>query len=61
MKWWLVLLRRMWRELEDEDPQTTCQDPNERAAIAWWKAFKEVKKRLDEVTKKRFGGKLSLR
>lgn len=61
MKWWLVLLRRMWRELEDEDPQTTCQDPNERAAISWWKAFKEVKKRLDEVTKKRFGGKLSLR
>lgn len=61
MKWWLVLLRRMWGELEDEDPQTTCQDPNERAAIAWWKAFKEVKKRLDEVAKKRFGGKLSFR
>jgi len=61
MKWWLVLLRRMWGELEDKDSQTTCQDPNERAAIAWWKAFKEVKKRLDEVAKKRFGGRLSLR
>jgi len=61
MKWWLVILRRMWGELGDEDPQATCQDPNELAAIAWWKAFKEVKKRLDEVAKKRFGGKLSLK
>lgn len=61
MKWWLVLLRRMWGECEDEDYQTKCQDPNERPAIAWWKAFKEVKKRLDDVAKKRFGGKLSLR
>ncbi|KXN91972.1 DNA repair protein rev1 [Leucoagaricus sp. SymC.cos] len=61
MKWWLVLLRRVWEVFEDRDLETEPKDPNERAAVAWWKAFREVKRRLDEVARKRFGGKLSLK
>lgn len=61
MKWWLVLLRRMWGMFEDRDSEMECRDPNERAAAAWWEAFREVKKRMDDVVKRRFGGKLSLK
>jgi DNA repair protein REV1 len=63
MKWWLVLLRRMWGEFDHEgDLEAEVTDGlNERAAIAWWRAFREVKRRMDEVTKKKFGGKLSLK
>lgn len=61
MKWWLVLLRRIWGEFENMDLEMECKDPNGRAAVAWWKAFKEVKGRLDAIAKKRFGGKLSLK
>lgn len=61
MKWWLVLLRRTWGGFENGDMQVMLEDPNERAGTAWWKAFKEVKKRMDEVSRKRFGGTISLK
>lgn len=61
MKWWLILLRRLWGAFENENVEMGRSDPNERAAIAWWRAFKEVKRRMDEAARKRFGGKLSLK
>ncbi|EKM83150.1 hypothetical protein AGABI1DRAFT_118512 [Agaricus bisporus var. burnettii JB137-S8] len=61
MKWWLVLLRRIWGGFENEDMEVEREDPNERAAVAWWKTFTEVKRRVDEAARKRFGGKLSLK
>lgn len=62
MKWWLVLLRRVWGALENvASKEVECKDANERAALAWWVAFREVKRRLDEAAKRRFGGKLSLK
>ncbi|KAF9453668.1 DNA repair protein [Macrolepiota fuliginosa MF-IS2] len=62
LKWWLVLLRRIWGKFEEvESVEVERSDPNERAAVAWWNAFREVKRRLDEVIKRRFGGKLSLK
>lgn len=61
LKWWLVLLRRIWGGFENEEVEVEREDPNERAGISWWKAFKEVKKRVDETSRKRFGGKISLK
>ncbi|TFY81643.1 hypothetical protein EWM64_g2367 [Hericium alpestre] len=69
MRWWMVLLRRVWgvweyagcdSESDDElrdDPRLT----SERVGRAWWDAFRDVKRRMDEVTKKRFGGTLSIK
>jgi DNA repair protein REV1 len=61
IKWWLVLLRRVWAEFENKGEEAEQTDAKERTATAWWKAFREVKSRLDNVAKKRFGGKLSLK
>ncbi|KAK0218760.1 hypothetical protein IW262DRAFT_1387303 [Armillaria fumosa] len=66
VKWWLVLLRRDWRDFEHETSEPDEDDSEEthtRRAIAevWWKTFREVKEEMDVVARRKFGGKLSLR
>lgn len=69
VKWWLVLLRRHWAVWElagdsqgpsaegDEEDRVT----SEIVGRAWWKAFREVKEKMDVVARKKFGGCLSLK
>ncbi|KAK0187197.1 hypothetical protein F5146DRAFT_766832 [Armillaria mellea] len=66
IKWWLVLLRRNWRDFEhgiSEPDQDHSEETHTRRAIAevWWKTFREVKEEMDVVACRRFGGRLSLR
>lgn len=65
MKWWLVLLRRYWEFYEHDDlletEVVTQRMTSEKIGKAWWAAFREVKSKVDEITKKRFGGTLCLK
>ncbi|KAG7442234.1 DNA repair protein [Guyanagaster necrorhizus] len=66
VKWWLVLLRRNWRDFEHETFEAHEHDSEEtrtRRAVAeaWWQMFRNVKEEMDVVARKKFGGKLSLR
>jgi DNA repair protein REV1 len=60
MKWWLVLLRRNWdvyeRSMEDDGSLRA-----DGIGKAWWKAFREVKAKVDIIARGRFGGSLSLK
>lgn len=63
MRWWLVLLRRRWGVHErdrSEENQATQRITSEAIGKAWWKAFREVKDKVDVAARKRFGGTLSL-
>ncbi len=67
-KWWLVLLRRnfgLWEHVSAEDlgivEKREGQYTSEFVGRVWWNAFREVKKKMDAVARKRFGGSLSLR
>jgi len=63
MRWWLVLLRRRWGIHEGDQPwvdQATQRITSEVVGKAWWKAFREVKDRVDVAARKRFGGTLAL-
>lgn len=64
-KWWLVLLRRHFAVWEDsppsEDSELRGQITSEIVGRAWWKAFREVKEKMDVVARKKFGGRLSLK
>ncbi|KAF8206292.1 hypothetical protein K438DRAFT_1963365 [Mycena galopus ATCC 62051] len=60
VKWWLMLLRRYWGDYEHFD-ELGYEVEDAKVAEAWWKAFREVKERIDIVARKKFGGKLSLR
>jgi len=63
MRWWLVLLRRRWGVYErdrSEVDQVTQHVTSEGIGKAWWKAFHEVKDRVDVAARKRFGGILAL-
>ncbi|KAI0823867.1 hypothetical protein BC628DRAFT_1323948 [Trametes gibbosa] len=65
-KWWLVLLRRHFGAWENEPEPAEAggrpkQVTSEVVGRAWWKAFKEVKGRMDEAARKKFGGSLSLK
>ncbi|KAJ7118926.1 hypothetical protein C8R44DRAFT_841304 [Mycena epipterygia] len=60
VKWWLVLLRRYWGDYEHfENMGEEAEDS--KVGEAWWKAFRDVKERIDIVARKKFGGRLSLR
>ncbi|CAK5269398.1 unnamed protein product [Mycena citricolor] len=62
MKWWAVLLRRYWQDYEvNEDLLDDAVDEAAAVGEAWWKAFRDVKERLDVVARKKFGGRLSIR
>jgi len=65
-KWWLILLRRhfgVWEHAPDSDSQDDSGGSvtSEVVGRAWWKAFREVKGKMDEVARRKFGGCLSLR
>ncbi|KAF8437470.1 hypothetical protein L210DRAFT_3405487 [Boletus edulis BED1] len=63
MRWWLVLLRRRWgthEEDQSEVDQAAQRVTSEVVGKAWWKAFREVKGRVDVAARKRFGGTLAL-
>lgn len=73
-KWWLILLRRnfgAWEHAEEADEEDRTLDgggadrkapyTSEVIGRAWWKAFREVKEKMDVAARKRFGGSLSLR
>ena len=68
-KWWLVLLKRhfgVWEEVgrewvEAEMPPRPARMTSEYVGRAWWRAFWEVKGKMDVVARKKFGGCLSLK
>ncbi|EJU05804.1 DNA repair protein [Dacryopinax primogenitus] len=49
MQWWKHLIEARW-----------VSDTHRSAGKLWWDAFTGIKRRLDEVVKRRFGGTLSL-
>ncbi|TFK84014.1 DNA repair protein [Polyporus arcularius HHB13444] len=73
VKWWLVLLRRHFGAWEHvPEPESGAQEPegvggrparitSEYVGRAWWRAFKEVKEKMDVAARKKFGGCLSLK
>ncbi|KAG8803064.1 deoxycytidyl transferase [Serendipita sp. 398] len=68
LKWWRELLRTFW-EVEQPLPGKRTKevenlerlDSEDSLGRAWWLAFTLCKTAVDEVSKARFGGKLSLR
>lgn len=64
MKWWLVLLRRLFPALEvieDDDDEVMTLSQRDAVGEAWWATFRKVKEQMDQVVRKRFGGGFSLR
>ncbi|KAG2132867.1 uncharacterized protein EDB93DRAFT_1093611 [Suillus bovinus] len=64
MKWWLILLRRNWEVYECASGAEESHDGSSTAESigrAWWKAFWEVKAKVDTAARRRFGGSLSLK
>ncbi|KAG1856657.1 hypothetical protein DFJ58DRAFT_716051 [Suillus subalutaceus] len=64
MKWWLILLRRNWGVYERASGAEENHDGSSTAESigrAWWRAFWEVKAKVDTVARGRFGGSLSLK
>ncbi|KAG1868894.1 hypothetical protein C8R48DRAFT_747200 [Suillus tomentosus] len=64
MKWWLILLRRNWEVYERASGAEENHDGRSTAESigkAWWKAFWEVKAKVDTAARRRFGGSLSLK
>ncbi|EGN96299.1 hypothetical protein SERLA73DRAFT_59278 [Serpula lacrymans var. lacrymans S7.3] len=67
MKWWLTLLRRYWEIWEhnnngsSEDKKFTGKPTSEIIGRTWWKAFREVKGKVDAVARKRFGGSIAIK
>jgi DNA repair protein REV1 len=55
MHWWQLLLRQGWKAVEHEPEDEVGRD---RVGIAWWKAFRNVKDRLNDLTRQRFGGSI---
>jgi DNA repair protein REV1 len=63
MKWWIVLLRRYFPAseiIEDEDLALSASQRN-LVGEAWWGALHGIQDQMDVITRKRFGGRLSLR
>ncbi|KAH9857483.1 hypothetical protein C2E23DRAFT_719645 [Lenzites betulinus] len=65
-KWWLVLLRRhfgAWENVQETAGEAVRpqQVTSEVVGRAWWRAFREVKGKMDAVARKKFGGCLSLK
>ncbi|KIJ63335.1 hypothetical protein HYDPIDRAFT_92853 [Hydnomerulius pinastri MD-312] len=63
MKWWLFLLRRGWGIYEQAElpVEGTERLTSEKIGKAWWRAFREVKVKVDTVARKRFGGSVALK
>lgn len=60
MKWWLYLCRRRWGSMEPLRLVGDVEEKTMDSGSMWWAAFRSVKRALDEVVGRRFGGTLSL-
>ncbi|KAI0070563.1 DNA repair protein [Panus rudis PR-1116 ss-1] len=66
VKWWLVLLQRhfgTWEDEPEDDLEVRKRGPysSEVVGRVWWKAFRDVKAKMDTAARKRFGGTISLK
>ena len=64
MKWWLVLLRRLFpasEVIDEDDDGLFSLSQRDTVGEAWWATFRKVKGQMDQVARKRFGGVLALR
>ena len=66
MRWWGALLRRRWAVWEhaderDEEPEPGEDVRAEMVGMAWWRAYRGVGSDVNEVVRKRFGGRLKFR
>ena len=66
MRWWGALLRRRWGIWEHADERDEEPDPGEdvraeMVGMAWWRAYREIGDKMNEVVRKRFGGSLKFR
>ncbi|KAI0668358.1 DNA repair protein [Trametes maxima] len=64
VKWWLVLLRRhfgAWEDVPEDARKSEKPGTTELVGRAWWRAFRQVKVKMDEIARKKFGGCLSLK
>ncbi|EIN07940.1 hypothetical protein PUNSTDRAFT_135458 [Punctularia strigosozonata HHB-11173 SS5] len=65
LKWWLIVLRThfgVWEHVQGDMPvDPEGRITSEMVGRSWWKAFREVKGRMDVVSRKRFGGNVSVR
>ncbi|THH06773.1 hypothetical protein EW146_g9508 [Bondarzewia mesenterica] len=61
MRWWCVLLRRAWGiwEYSDDAEQEDGRVTSALIGRAWWDAYTDVQRRMNEVVKQRYGGKLT--
>jgi DNA repair protein REV1 len=55
MHWWQLLLRQGWKASEHV---LVAEEGGDSVGIAWWKAFHDVKTRLNDQTRNRFGGSI---
>ncbi|KAH9842469.1 DNA repair protein [Rhodofomes roseus] len=63
-RWWLVLLRRrygVWEHASEATEDSAGRVTTEVVGRAWWKAFREVKAKMDVAARKKYGGSLSIR
>jgi DNA repair protein REV1 len=60
LHWWQVLLRRDFATAEHITEGSQSDNAGNTVGFAWWKAFRDVKSRMDEVFRQRFGGQISL-
>jgi DNA repair protein REV1 len=63
MKWWIVLLRRFFPASEIMEEEDLALSASQRNLVgeAWWGALHGIQDQMDVITRKRFGGRLSLR
>jgi len=63
MKWWIVLLRRYFPASEIMEEEDLALSASQRNLIgeAWWGTLHGIQDQMDVITRKRFGGRLSLR
>ncbi|PPQ77576.1 hypothetical protein CVT25_011368 [Psilocybe cyanescens] len=59
MKWWLVLLRRFFPASEYLDEDDLASSQRDSVGEAWWDACHGVQDEMDNITRRRFGGRLS--
>ncbi|KIO32567.1 hypothetical protein M407DRAFT_18608 [Tulasnella calospora MUT 4182] len=60
MRYWRMILREKWRDEEGVSKDEIIDVDGNTAGLAWWNAFRNVKRKVDEVVKKRFGCGLAL-
>jgi DNA repair protein REV1 len=65
LKWWLMLLRMhfgTWEHAQGDTPvDKEGRITSEMVGRAWWKAFRDVKGRMDVAARKSLGGGISVR